>query len=399
MLHIQDNKLEKYLAISIACMVCTMRIATAISEIACGIALLLAILLWRNGKGNLSLSEDIRSYMKAYGVFLLCMIPSIIFSDTPPASTKSYFGMYIWRYMPFIFIVFIKRREYLVNMLAAYMAITSVDCMLTLVQVLNNVNPYFRGAGFGGNVLTLGGIICMLLPVAVVVLMDSRFEKRLKKATSFAVVGAIVGLLCNKSRSAWLTGLVVVPLAAFRYLKQNKKCLAAVLVVILGIASFMLSSRYYVQRVQSITNTTTDRSNADRIWVWKSATAMVQDHPVTGVGQGRFRAHYKKYKYKQEKQNLTHTHNNFVQVSVENGMIGLAGFLYFVLFYLYISLRNYRKNKNPYDILIFTTFFGYICLFGQIDYSLGSSAGIRVLWFLLAVLLKLKETENRTSLL
>lgn len=396
MITIQEIKLEKYLAVSIACMVCTLRIATAVSEIACGIAVLLVILLWRNGKDNLSLSEDIRGYMKAYGVFLLCMVPSLIFSDNFAVSAKAYLGMGVWRYMPFVLVIFIRRREYLINILTAYMTVFSVECMITFVQVMKSANPEFRGAGFGGNALTLGGIICILLPIAVVILMDHRFEKRLKKAASLAVVSAIVGLLCNKSRSTWLTELVVIPVAAFRYVKQNRKFLAVVLAIFLGIIGFMLSSPQYVKRVQSITNTTTDQSNADRIRVWKSAIVMVRDHPVTGVGQGRFKAHYKKYKDKQEKQNLTHTHNNFIQVSVENGIIGLTGFLYFVLFYLYTSLRNYRKNKNPYDILVFTTVLGYICLFGQIDYSLGSGTGIRIMWFLLAVLLKLKETEHHT---
>lgn len=107
MLTIQESKLEKYLAVSIACMICTLRIATAASEIACGLAVLLAILLWRNGKDNLSLSKDTRGYMKAYGVFLICMVPSLIFSDNPAVSTKAYLGMWIWRYMPFILVILI----------------------------------------------------------------------------------------------------------------------------------------------------------------------------------------------------------------------------------------------------------------------------------------------------
>ena len=168
------------------------------------------------------------------------------------------------------------------------------------------------------------------------------------------------------------------------------------LAVFLGIAGFMVSNPQYVQRVQSITNITTDRSNADRIWVWRSALDMLRAHPATGVGLGRFKVSYQtEYKYVQESQKLTHAHNNFLQVSAENGIIGLAGFLYFIGYYLYRSLRNYCIKNNPYDILVFTTFFGYICLFGLIDYSLGFSAGIRTMWFLLAVLLQLKETERQ----
>ena len=398
MSHVEEKALIKYLAVSVTFMVCILRVSTAVSQFAGGVSLLLGILLWRKNRDGLSVPDEIKGYMKAYGIFVLSTLPSIVFSDNPVASVKSFLDLWIWRYVIFVVIaVFIHRREYLVNMLAAYLAVSSVEFLFALVQVINHVRPDGRGVGFGGQsmVLTLGGILCMLLPVVLVILMDSGFEERLKKTAFFAVISILVGLICNKSRGAWLTDLIVVPVATFRYLKQNKKYLAIVLVVFLGIAGFMASSPQYVQRVKSITNTTTDRSNADRIWIWKSAADMIRDHPVTGVGSGRFREHYKDYKYEQETQNLSHAHNNFFQVGGESGIIGFAGLLYFVGFYLYTSVLNYRKNNNPYDILVFTTVFGYICLFGQIDYSLGSSTGMRIMWFLLAVLLGLKETENK----
>ena len=280
-------------------------------------------------------------------------------------------------------------------MLTAVLAVISVDCLFTFVQVMAHMRPDGRGGGFHRSVLVLGAILCMVLPLAMVILMDPRFEKKLKKVSAFAAVSVLVGLLCNKSRGAWLTELIVVPVATFRYLKQNKKYLAVVLAVFLGVAGFMASSPQYVARVKSITNTTTDGSNADRIWAWKAAINMIRDYPVTGVGLERFPEYYKKYRFKQERQNLPHTHNNFVQITVENGIIGLAGLIYFIGFYLYTSFRNYRKNKNPYDILIFTICLGYFCIFGQIDYTLGMSNGMRMMWFLLAVLLKMKETEGQ----
>ena len=395
---VEEQKLEKYLAISAAFAACVIRMSTALGEVATGIALLLGLMLWHKSKDNICVSGDIKGYMHAYGVFVLLIVPAIVYSDNTAASVKEFFRLWIWRYVLFAVIaVFIRRREYLVNMLTAYLTVSSIEFLYTLVEVLKKMRHHGRGLGFGGDtmVLTLGGILCMLLPIVLVILMDAGFEKRLKKAASFAAISILIGHLCNKSRGAWLTDLIVVPVAIFRYLKHNKKYLAVVLTVFLGIAGFMASNPHYVMRVQSITNTTTDQSNADRIRVWKSAKAMVQDHPATGVGPGRFREHYKKYRVKQETQNLTHAHNNFIQISAENGIIGLAGLLYFVGYSLYKSLRNYRKNNNPYDILVFTTILGYLCLFGQIDYSLGSSTGMRIMWFLLAVLLKLKETERQ----
>jgi len=393
MLQIDENRLEKYLAAFVGLMACVLRISSAMASFSCGIAILLGLIFWYKYKENISLSEEIKGYMKAYAVFLLLLIPSIVFSDDPADSIKAFFQTWIWRYSVFVLIVFfINRREYLTNMLTAFLTVSSVECLFTFIQVMN-MSTNGRGAGFDRNVLTLGGIMCMLLPVAMVILMDPRFEKKLKRAASFTVVSVIIGLLFNKSRGAWLTEMLVVPIATFRYLKHNKRCMLAVVAVFLGVLGFMLSSPHYVQRIRSITNITTDRSNRDRILVWKSARKMVRDHPVTGVGMERFRQHYKKYRYKQEKQRLGHTHNNFIHVAVENGIVGLAGLLYFLGYYLYISFRNYCKNNNPYDILVFTTCLGYICIFGQIDHTLGISTGMRMMWFLHAVLLQLKETE------
>ena len=394
----EDRKLVKYMAFFIGLMMCVLRISTAAMQSACGIATLLGLILWYKNKDSLAISEEIQGYLKAYGVFLLSLLPSVIFSDNPAASAKEFANLWIWRFVVFVLIVaFIKQREYLVNMLTAYLAVMSVECMFTLTEVLGHTRLDGRGAGFDRLVLPLGGIMCMLLPLAMVILMDSRFEKKLKQAAAFSVLGTLVGLICNKSRGAWLTELLVVPIATFQYLKQNKKRMLAVVAMFLGVLGFMLSSPQYVKRIQSITNITTNVSNRDRILVWKSAEKMIRDHPVTGVGIERFQKHYKKYKYKQERQNLGHSHNNFIHTTVESGITGLAGLIYFLGFCLHKSLRNYRKNKNPYDILVFTIFLGYICIFGQIDYTLGVSDGMRMMWFLLAVLLQLKETENSAN--
>ena len=422
-LHLEEHKLIKYLAISVGFAICVARISTALGSIATGVSLLMAFLLWYNYNESFSLSKEIKGYMKAYGIFVLLLIPSIVFSSNPVASLKDFLNFWIWRYVVFVIIAaFIHRRDYLVNMLMAFLAVNSAECLYMLVEVLQHVRPDGRGYGFeAGKGLSIAGILCMILPITLVILMDPRFEKKLKKLSSFTVISILIGLLCNKSRGSWLTELIVVPIVTFRYFKQNIKYLAVVLAVFIGITAFMASSPKYVQRVKSITNTSTNTSNTSRIAVWKAAQTMIRDHPVTGVGVGRFdelhkgkynskyyvykkykfRYKYKgkykyKYKYKRVKvrSKLEHAHNNVLHITAESGIIGLAGLLYFVGYYLCSSLHNYQKHKNPYDILVFSTCFGYIFLFGLTDYSLGLSTGICIMWFLLAVLLKMKETEG-----
>ena len=395
----EENKAVKYLAICVTFMVCVTRLSMAAGQAANGIALLLAGYLWYKYKNTVSLTDEVRGYIKAYGVFVLLTIPSILFSADPKTGIREFFNLWVWRYVVFIAIVFfIKRRDYLVNMLTAFLLVTGVDSLLTLVQVMGHMSKDGRGWGFGSNVLTLAGVLCMLLPVALVILMDDGFEKRLKKAALFSTVGMIIGLLCNKSRGAWLTELIVVPVVVLSYVRKSAKYLLIFLIVAGGIAGYMSQSPQYVKRFQAIVYSKRDRSVADRYLVWKSTRRMIRNHPVVGVGLGQFRKLYmKKYKYRRERQNLPHSHNNFLQITAETGAVGAAGLLYFIGYCLVTSMRNFLRKRNPYDILVFTTVLGYLCLFGQIEYTLDNSSGMRIMWFLLANLLQMKEISRVCS--
>ena len=397
MFGLSQDRLTKILAVFVTCMICCTRIYIPAGWFASHLVALFGILLWITFRNSVSISNEIKGYIKAYGVLVFCTVPSIIFSANPSVAVNEFLNMWLWPYISFIVIVlFIRRRDYIVEMMTAYLLFSGVDGLYTSVQVIMNVTGDERGYGLGGWLLTIADIICMLLPIVLVILMDQRFEKKLRKSAAFALVGLLTGFICNKSRGAWLTALIVVPIAAFRYIKENKKFLVFFIAIVMGIFIYMVSNPKYVQRIQSITNITSDHSNADRIWTWKSAKLMIKDHPIVGVGLGQFYDNYiHKYRYKQESQGLVHAHNNFIHIAVENGIIGLAGLLYFVGFYLYTSLQNYHKERKPYDILIFTTFLSHVCLFGQIDYTMWSWAGMQpIFWFLLALLLVLKETDE-----
>ena len=185
MFNLQNTNFEKYIAIFAAFSVCTMRLITSAGQIAAGIALLLGIAAWHTKKNSVYLSEEVKGYMKAYGVFVLLTVPSVLLSDKPGESIKAILDYWVWRYVLFAVIAAcVHRREYLVNMLAAYLTSASVEFLYTLYQVVKHVSPDGRGWGFATG-LSIAGIMCMLLPVALVILMDSGFEKRLKKSPLF----------------------------------------------------------------------------------------------------------------------------------------------------------------------------------------------------------------------
>ena len=392
----REQKLTILLAGFIAGTVCSIRLSMAAASVFNVLALLIGFLLYRSNRGSFFLSNEAKGYLGALGIFILSTIPSVLFSNHPMEGFHFLADMLLWRSMIFVLLAgFLRRRDYLVNMLAVFLVAFGVDCLVAMGQVVLNVTRHGRGWGLGGDLLTIAGIMCMVLPIAVVILLDPRFEKKLKKAAVFSVIAVLAGLLANKSRGAWLTELFVVPVAVGRYLLHSLKYTVIFFLITGCFIGYMATNRIYVARFRSITNITTDHSNGDRIWLWRSSQKMFQDHLIAGVGLGQFREHYiANYKYKQETQNLMHSHNNFVQTAAECGMIGLAGFLYFVGYFLFTSFKNWKRDKNPYDILIFTTVLGFIVLFGQIEYTLDNSSGMRIFWFLLALLLQMKENDR-----
>lgn len=233
-----NEKLIKYLAVSVTVAACMTRLSTAVASIANGLALLLALYLWHQNKHSLNLSDEAKGYMKAYFIFILFMIPSVFVSDKPLVSLKEYLNFVVWRYGSIFFIsimAFIKRRDYLVNMLTALLLTTTIDCLLTVPQSLLNMGEFIhrgRGWGLGGNPLYLSGILCMVLPTALVIVLDPAFEKRLKKAASCAAAAITAGLIFNNSRSAWLTEVLVIPPTIWKYLKQQKKYLLGFVLVL-----------------------------------------------------------------------------------------------------------------------------------------------------------------------
>jgi O-antigen ligase len=392
------DRLEKSLAILITIMVCVTRLSMAMGEITYVLAICIGILYLYIQKSEIVIPEVSKGYVLAVLIFFISTIPSVIFSSNPFIGIRELFNMWIYRFLVFLLIVVcINKKLYLERMLAAFIAVTGIDCLVALAQVLFIYNPSQRGWGFGSNVLTLAGVLCMLLPVIVVILFDNRFSVLLKKVSQFSIIFIVIGLIVNKSRGAWLTNFALIPCILLQYMKNNKKKIIACILIAIAFLSFIGLNPSYRDRFESITNTTTDRSNADRIWVWKACGDMFLDHPIAGIGLGQFKEHYvSEYKYPQETQSLIHAHNNFVQVAAEDGSLGLIGLVYFLGYFILKSFMNWMKSRNPYDLLIIILVLGYLCLFGQIELTLDNSSGMRIFWFLLAILMKMKILDNES---
>ncbi|WP_337365914.1 O-antigen ligase family protein [Phascolarctobacterium sp.] len=388
------NKISKILAVYVCIAVCFQRLSMAAGSIFWGISIALFLYLLHDAHKNDNLSDlgkNYYGYYKAIGIFFFCMLPSVLFSDATFVSTKKLFEMCVYRIMPFFMVtLFVTDKEWLKRIFLIFIAITGIDSFVALTQVFLG---YDRGWGFGGNILNLASLLCVLMPILTVIILDNSFSKRTKDICKMTLILCLLGALAGKSRGAWLTLTVVLTIVSYTYVIKSKKAVISLLAICVLLTGFFATSDTYKNRLISTANITTDASNISRILIWKSGYNMLKDHPIVGVGLDRFKEIYNSgYRLPEMQYDLPHSHNNIVQIAAESGLIGLFGFLYLAGYIFFTNFNEWRQTKNPYSLMLWGSWLGFM-IFGMFDLIIDHSAVTKALWFLFGALLVFKTNK------
>lgn len=388
------TKFELLMAILVGIGVCLTRLATSVSQISLGLATALGLYLWwKNGK-QLNLTDIARKYIKVAYIFFFATLVSIIDVDNKLYVLQNFFSIWVWRFMVFVLIVaFVKKRDYLLKILASFFVIFSIDCLTACYQFF--ILHWERGRGFHGDYLDLTAIICMVLAMSVIIVLDNHFETWIKYFALLGVTSSLAGLFGCFGRGAFLVSALVAPFYLYYYCKHSKKIAILCLTMLVLLGGTILSTPKYTTRLSTTLNTTTNVSNVDRIRAWKSSINMYLDYPINGVGLNNWLHYYRsQYQSPEEKQNLPHAHSNYMQLLGETGTIGFAAFLYFIGYSLFVSFKYWLKRHNPCDLIFFSAFLAGMVLFGAFQPTYCLSSVIRTLWFILALMIQLQTTRD-----
>ena len=388
-----SEKWELLMAILIGIGVCLTRLATSVSQIALALATVIGLYLWWKNEKQLALTDTAQKYIKVSYIFFFATLISIIDVDNKLYVLQNFFGTWVWRFMVFILIVaFVKKREYLLKILASFFVIFSIDCFTACYQFF--ILHWERGRGFHGDYLDLTAIICMVLAMSAIIALDNHFEIWIKWFAFLGVISSIAGLFGCFGRGAFLVSALVAPFYLYYYCKHSKKIAILCLTMLVLLGGTILSTPKYTTRLSTTLNTTTNVSNVDRIRAWKSSINMYLDYPINGVGLNNWGHYYRsQYRSPEEKQNLPHAHSNYMQLLGETGTIGFAAFLYFIGYSLFVSFKYWLKEHNPCDLIFFSAFLAGMVLFGAFQPTYRLSSVIRTLWFILALMIQLRMTK------
>jgi O-antigen polymerase superfamily len=385
--------LESWIAITITLMACFTRLSMAAGQVFYVIAILLSIIyIWKH-RHNLYVPSYVKKYSKSLIVMLLLLLPSAVLTNNISIGLPEFINVWLWR-IPVFFIIAlcIRNKKTLFTMLAVFFVDFGIDNLVAFYQHFSGMTD--RGWGFGSSVLTISGLMVMLVPIFCVILLDKEFPNYVKAAALWALGCVGFGMYGNQSRGSWLFNMIMVPIVSLPYIMKRFIHVVAVLAVLGGVIWGFSTQPQYVARFESITNTTTDGSNLGRFEVWTSAINMFKDYPAIGVGIGQWRTKYEEsYRLPSENQHLYHAHNNFIQLLSEVGILGLLGVLIFYGYMVIDNAKIWYRRRDPYSLCAMIAVFSYVFVFGQIEYTLDNSSGIRLMYFILGTMLQLRENS------
>ena len=383
--------LESWIAIMITLMACLTRLSMAAGQVFYVIAILLSIFyIWKH-RHDLYVPSYVKKYSKTFALMLLLLLPSAVLTNNIAVGLPEFINVWLWR-IPVFFVIAlcIRDKKILFTMLTVFFVDFGIDNLVGLYQHVSGMTD--RGWGFGSSVLTISGLMVMLVPIFCVILLDSAFPNYVKVSALWALGCVGFGMYGNQSRGSWLFSMIMVPIVSLPYILKRFIYVVVVLAALGGVVWGFSTQPQYVARFESITNTTTDGSNLGRFDVWTSSINMFKDHPVTGVGIGQWRTIYEaSYRLPTENQHLYHAHNNFIQLLGEVGLLGLLGVL---IFYGSIIIDNFVvwfKKRDPYSLCAMIAVICYVFVFGQVEYTLDNSSGMRIMYFMLATMLQLRD--------
>lgn len=236
----------------------------------------------------------------------------------------------------------------------------------------------------------LGEYLLLLIPLCAAMFLS--VKKGFAKAAHLAITAALcVCMIYTYSRGNWI-GLIFAAVV-FILFYDTRFVWLGVIAVLLAPA---VMSQSVISRFTSIGDTK-DTSTSYRVYIWMGTLAMLKDYWLCGIGLGSdaFNMIYPHYSYAGIV--APHSHNLYLQLLAENGIMGLAVFLVIVFLYFRSVISRITKLKRGVPKAVITALaagvFGYLVqgMFDNVWYN------YRVFFMFFAVLALTMAAVNVTG--
>lgn len=230
----------------------------------------------------------------------------------------------------------------------------------------------------------LAGYLLVMMCLVFGVICKIRTKKvKIVLAICFALMTICLGM--TYSRGAWISFVMVI--AAYG-LFHNRKIFAGLLLICTFVLIFDTS---ITERLLSSIDLS-DTSSSMRLALWESTIAMIEEHPLFGIGWGAYWMVYPEYDFfiQNEAVKIVHAHNMYLNYAAEIGIMGAISFIACMISHLKLALSNtHVKESNFISGVNLGAGLSIACvaLNGFTDYVLFNIELSMLFWFMNAVII------------
>lgn len=291
---------------------------------------------------------EIRSkHLYFLGIFMICTVLSVFFNEG--ASFSEYRSYYISPLVAILLIFlfeFTKKRVLI--LISAASLVFFINAIYVIYQFFVEGNAG-RPAGFADGYMLLCGMNLLILPIIfTLALYPTNIPNYLRVFFFITVFINIPAIIFENTRIVWIALAVVYPLIMLFSIKDKKKIvLGLILLVSFSFAYFQFSPTS-IQRFEMISSTEyKDQPNYERMLMWQSAYNMFIDHPVFGVGVGNYHEEYiNNYRSPLAREDTWHPHNVLLAMLAQTGIIGGLGYIVLFIYMFYKVIIDYKNTSN-----------------------------------------------------
>lgn len=223
-----------------------------------------------------------------------------------------------------------------------------------------------RVTGFFRGNLSLSTALAILLPIPIWYLLGRSSLAMLAIFVGAGVVAVFVG-----TRNALVMMTVVAVGTALRLPRRYQPALAAMALIVtaaVGMSPALQERLHRTADAGTATFEDVDRALSGRLTIWETASRMIIDRPLTGVGIGAFAKAYDHYSTRADDPFRTggsfgspfQVHHIYLSIAAETGVLGLlASIVAFVLCvkWYYLASPARREQAWPYAFALLIAMF------------------------------------------
>lgn len=207
-------------------------------------------------------------------------------------------------------------------------------------------------------------------------------------------------VLMLASKTGIFTLLLIHLIAAFYWTLKYKKIKQGLILIASITAVVVISLTYSPQVLERIVTMKESIQNFDgkpntstktRLAVWKESYTLIKDSPIIGYGTGDvmdiLTEKYKEKGFHDLAKKHLNSHNQFIQILLGSGFIGLIYFLFLIAY-------PYLKNLTSSQYLLYTIFTALIILNFLTESMLETQSGVVFFSFFITIFYSLQSSKE-----